>query len=278
MQLTIDQTIVFANAVALRNREPSAAAEELAERTVEAETLIRLQVDYTVLEFNWGRPHHLGTACYWVEQARATQAPTGFELGRTLREEVAACVLGGHGMPASLGLAAFEMVRRTGLLNDGVTPSADDLEAVLRTPVRTSTSAKPIRYRFPRQRALRLSACLAELTRENPPSDALGLRDWLLRLPGIGPKTAAWIVRNRTGSDDVAIIDVHLRRAGLAAGFFSPHWRLPGDYRDFELAFVAIARLGRVSAAALDAHIWNELQYLGRAGSAVLGRKITDFD
>ena len=46
----------------------------------------------------------------------------------------------------------------------------------------------------------------------------VALRDWLLAIPGIGPKTASWIVRNRTGSSAVAIIDVHILRAGTSAG------------------------------------------------------------
>lgn len=35
----------------------------------------------------------------------------------------------------------------------------------------------------------------------------------------IGPKTASWIVRNYRKSDCVAIIDIHIHRAGLLAGF-----------------------------------------------------------
>jgi N-glycosylase/DNA lyase len=277
MRIAIDQTIVEADAIALRNGDASVAVLALAQRDPDADALVRLDVAGMRLEFSWGKPHHLGTACYWVEQARRKPGNSGYALGTSLREEVAACLLGGHGMPARVGLAAFDAVRSAGLLEDRCRPTSDDIETVLRRPLRPSGVVKPVLYRFPRQRALRLAFCLAELARENPPVEALALRDWLMRLPGIGPKTAAWIARNRTGSDDVAIIDIHLRRAGLAAGFFSPHWRLPRDYGAFELGFVAVARLGGVPTAALDAYIWDELQYLGRAGSAVLGREISAF-
>ena len=277
MQTRLDRSILEVDATSLREGASSHLARVLAGRISEAETLVRLQVASTVLQFSWGKPHHLGTACYWVEQARRIPFDRGFTLGESLAEEVAACLLGGHGIPSRVGLAAFESVRAAGLLDERLTPSAGQLEAVLRRPLRVSHSGQSVCYRFPRQRALRLSACLAVLRCEEAPSDAVELRDWLIRLPGIGPKTAAWIVRNRTGSDDVAIIDIHIRRAGLAAGFFSPRWRLPQNYEAFELAFVAVARLGGVSAATLDAYIWNELQYLGRAGSAVLGREIAAF-
>ena len=49
------------------------------------------------------------------------------------------------------------------------------------------------------------------------PQEPLSLREFLLQLHGIGYKTASWIVRNFTGSDDVAIVDIHLRRAGVIA-------------------------------------------------------------
>ncbi|MDZ3993341.1 hypothetical protein PspTeo4_24872 [Pseudomonas sp. Teo4] len=47
------------------------------------------------------------------------------------------------------------------------------------------------------------------------------LRDWLLELPGIGYKTASWVARNWLDADDVAILDIHILRAG-AWQVFSP--------------------------------------------------------
>lgn len=84
-----------------------------------------------------------------------------------------------------------------------------------------------------------------------------------MKLPGIGPKTASWIVRNQTGSDEVAIIDIHVFRACVAAGIFDPNWKLPGDYWECERAFLRFAQLGQVSSAALDACIWAQMHELG---------------
>jgi endonuclease III len=46
------------------------------------------------------------------------------------------------------------------------------------------------------------------------------MRQLLLSIEGIGPKTASWIVRNVMGSDDVAIIDIHILRACTGMGVF----------------------------------------------------------
>jgi len=69
----------------------------------------------------------------------------------------------------------------------------------------------------------------------------------------------------------VAVIDIHIRRAGIAAGFFVLDWKLPKDYRRFEQALCAVARIGGVSAATLDAVMWRELRRLRPAGLRILG-------
>jgi N-glycosylase/DNA lyase len=231
---------------------------------------VELRVADDVLRFAWGQPWELGTAAYWAEQTRRNPPVTSYALGRSLAEELAACILGGHGIPAAVGLAAFRAVRDAGLL-DGA-PSAAALEMLLRTPRLVPGRPRPVRYRFAAQRAQRLAGALATLHVSDPPYEPLALRDWLLGLPGVGPKTASWVVRNHCGCQDVAVVDVHVHRAGLAAGFFAPGWRLPRDYRRFELAFCEVARVAGVSTAALDACIWGQLQVLGPAGALVLAR------
>ena len=76
--------------------------------------------------------------------------------------------------------------------------------------------------------------------------------------PGLGPKTASWVVRNHYGSDDVAVLDVHVIRAGVAAGVFDPAWTPGRHYRRMEQLFLAWADQDDVSAADLDAVIWAE--------------------
>src|SRR5438309_524548 len=62
----------------------------------------------------WGRHDCPFTPAYWAAQAwlqECCQPPACLRIGSTLAEEIAACILGGHGMPAEIGLAAFARLR-----------------------------------------------------------------------------------------------------------------------------------------------------------------------
>jgi N-glycosylase/DNA lyase len=189
----------------------------------------------------WGHGWQIGTPAYWITLTTA-EPPRQHQLGGCLAEEIAACLLGGHGMPHQMGLAAFERVR-------SLLGTADRIEPALRG----------LHYRFPAQKAVYLTAALAALKSGRPPSAARELRDWLRHLPGIGPKTASWIVRNHLGSGEVAIIDIHILRAGIRAGVFGPSWTPVRHYALLEAMFLAWAAHGHVSAADLDATIWSGL-------------------
>jgi thermostable 8-oxoguanine DNA glycosylase len=204
----------------------------------------------------WGRPWQFDTPAYWVAQAELFVPPATYRLGATLAEEVTACILGGFGLPAFVGVRAFEVVRDAGLL-DGCCPSAEEIQAVLRQPLLIGD--RSVRYRFPNQRADRVAAALELLSRSEPPADGVALRDWLLQLPGVGPKTASWIARNHTGTDCVAIIDIHVLRAGRRAGVFAPSWAPTRDYGRCEALFLAWATTGGVRPSVLDACIWSQL-------------------
>lgn len=230
---------------------------------------VEIDVSGERLCFAWGEIHELGTAAYWTEQTRRFGVPPSYRLGETLAEEVAACILGGHGIPAEIGLAAFVSLRDAGLLCLSADSAA--IAARLREPLLISGRPRPVRYRFAAQRAARVSAALAILSADPAPEDPLALREFLLAFPGIGPKTASWVVRNWTGCDGIAIIDIHVQRAGVGAGFFSPGWRLPRDYDLFERAFCEVAHIGGVTTAALDACMWDQMQALGRAQAMLLG-------
>ncbi len=231
---------------------------------------IELEMGAATLVLHWGQPHQLGTCAYWVAQARTFAPKGGYAIGRNLREEVAACVLGGYGIPAEVGISAFWRLRQAGIFERGSTPSAADLQRLLTQPLALPRGALT-HYRFPNQRAVRLAGALKILEENEPPENPLALRQWLIAIPGIGPKTASWIVRNRTDSSAVAIIDIHVSRAGVSAGFFSPNWRLPRDYDLFERAFLGVAKLGDVLATDLDACIWGQLHIVGAARAYLLG-------
>ena len=108
------------------------------------------------------------------------------------------------------------------------------------------------------------------------------VRDWLLALPGIGYKTASWIARNWLDADDVAILDIHVLRAGALAGFFERELTVERDYLQLEDQFLKFSRAIGVRASELDAVIWLEMMsssatvrnlFDGRLGQVRKGRQ-----
>ena len=219
-------------------------------------------VDGTNWEVEWGRFDAFGTMAYWVNQTvRGGYADqvAAIAYGADLILETVFCLLGGFGITAESARAACSSVRD--LLEDRVNPTAEDVEEVLRRPLPGGLG----RYRFPRQRAFRVADAVARLQSATPPQDPRGLRDFLLNLNGIGPKTAAWIVRNVTGNTEFAIIDIWLVRALAWAGVFRPDWRVERHYHHFEAAFLQLAAHGNVSPGALDLCIWEQARSVGHS-------------
>lgn len=214
------------------------------------------------LNFVWGSPLVFGTAAYWLLQCHLyawnREAPS-FALGANLFEETVACLLGGYGIPAEVGLAAFHELRKLGLTDMSQPPAEEDVLAVLRAPL--SIGEKKVHYRFPRLKAKYIAAAGRHFQDTLPASPtSVELRDWLLEIPGIGLKTASWIVRNSTKANDVAIIDIHIRRAGVHAGFFRSSWEPGRDYAVMEKAFLSFATQAAVPAAALDTIMWLQMR------------------
>ena len=228
----------------------------------------------------WWDATRFATPAFWVELTRQRPRPVTYQIGTTLLEEIALCMLGGYGITERMATASFQRVRAAGLL-DGQRITEDAVAEVLSTPFSLPGSQRPVHYRFPRSKAQRLAAIVETLRHADPPDidEPRRLRDWLITLPGVGPNTASWIVRSMTRTVLVAVIDVHIRRAGIVAGLFDPAWRLPRDYASFESAFVTWARIGGVPTADLDACIWSELSALGPAARSLFGVKhLSDLD
>ena len=215
----------------------------------------------------WGLPEEMFTPAYWRLQCWFAEQEPGepaYRLGRTLREETAACLLGGYGMAAEIGLAAFETLRDSGLLgSDKVT--ACQLHDVLRRPMQVGNRMP--RMRFAMRKSAYLADALAALRDSSPPDhDDVAFRSWFLNLRGIGWKTASWITRNWLSSEAVAILDVHICRAGVIAGFFPQSFDLNRDYLRLESAFLTFAGALEVSPALLDSVMWRDMRTVGHLG------------
>lgn len=225
----------------------------------------------------WGRPDELFTAAYWMTQywMHRNELPRrGHRIGETFEEEVVACLLGGHGIPAEVGLAAFKRLRDRGLISEPIDDTVA-LSDVLREPL--SLGGRQIVYRFWSQKAKYVLWALRALREEPPPLDSSrALRDHLLQLPGIGPKTASWIVRNWLGSNDVAILDVHVIRAGQLMGLFTSADRVEHHYFRMERRFLDFAGAIGVPAADLDALIWHHMRSSPRLVASLLSTSGND--
>src|SRR5271156_1304098 len=125
----------------------------------------------------WGAVEAFPTPAYWTYQVlarRLVDQSVRYRLGSSLEEELAACLLGGHGIPARVGVAAFQRLRSRGILAGS--PSEQELLAELAEPL--SINGRVIRYRFARQKASYLSAALRGIREHSPPvSSGRALRD-----------------------------------------------------------------------------------------------------
>ena len=211
----------------------------------------------------WGHYYATFTPSFWASLAWFKQVEdqlTGHRIGETLAEEITACLLGGYGIPAEVGLAAFRRLREEGLLKGLPVPEERLCEA-LSTPL--VVHGRHVRYRFAPQRSKYVSAAMAKLAEKDPPIDDLAFRNWLLDFHGVGPKTASWITRNWLNSEKVAIIDIHIYRAGLLIGLFNRDESPARHYFQMEEKFLAFASNIGVRASLLDALIWRQMKDAG---------------
>lgn len=211
---------------------------------------------------NWGNPCELFTPAYWYAQYLMRGAVNtksgGHRIGQTFAEELTACILGGYGIPAEIGLAAFCRLREESLIS-GLCTDQQVLERRLQEPL--WVQGRFVKYRFWRKKAMYLSAAFGAIkTQEFSTSDALMLKTRLMALPGVGPKTASWVVRNWLGSDQVAILDIHVVRAGLLMNLFSPEDDVARDYPSMEAKFISFSQALGVPTSDLDALIWGMMR------------------
>ena len=210
----------------------------------------------------WGRFDALFTPAYWAGQAWQAHENGTYEpgaLGRGIAEEVAVCLLGGYGIPAELGLLAFDRLRRMDLLRTDTTEA--DVEGALSEPFPMGDRLR--RYRFAKSKARALVGALLALPGIDSGLPDRDLRNALVSLPGVGSKTASWVVRNLRSSDEVAIVDIHIARAGRIAGFIAPTWDPARHYTLMEDAFLAFAKAIGTRASVLDGLMWDQMRRLG---------------
>lgn len=209
----------------------------------------------------WGSAGDYFTPAFWkmfAWKAELQYLPRAF--GETLREEIAACMLCGYGIPSEVGIAAFDRLKTQGVLEH---PRHERLIAALREPL--AVNGKTVRYRFYRAKAKALEAALMAFDGLSIDSAAshVEIRNLLLTLPGVGPKTASYVVRNYMRSDEVAVLDVHITRASKMLRVFPESADPQKQYFHLERLFLDFARALGVRPSILDNLMWDGMRTLG---------------
>lgn len=198
--------------------------------------------------------------------AAATVPPSGLSRA-SFERELIFCLLSGFSVSYEHALSASELVAALEPFEKRW--SARKLEERLQIelsrpqfePRRRDGSLR--RYRFPTAKARLLVGArewlsssgdiVAKLTGTGDEGER---RRILCGCPGVGPKTASWLLRNLGLGADLAILDIHLLRALRAAGRIG-EVSLPRDYERAERAFLDWCRELNAPAAAFDLFVWD---------------------
>jgi len=220
----------------------------------------------------WGNYCQLYTPAFWkymyLMQENSRKSNTNqHKLGDCVIEEIVACLLGGYGMPSELGILAFERLRDESLIKRKI--EFEKLRKALVTPFKLANGSFKT-YRFYNQKSGFIHEFLNRDDLDSIPieNDIL-FRNWLLTVKGIGPKTASWITRNWLQSENVAILDIHILRAGKIAGFFK-HADVTRKYFDLEKSFIDFCAALNVLPSNMDAIMWLYMKETNRIALRVI--------
>ncbi len=167
-----------------------------------------------------------------------------------------------------MGLMAFARLKKENLIYPGVT--IKKIQKALSTPF-TLNNGKLIKYRFCNQKSKYIHSFLnrkdLNIVEVN---DDLFFRNWLLTIDGVGPKTASWITRNWLQSENVAILDIHILRAGKIAGFFDKTDNVSKNYFTLEDSYICFCKALDVLPSNMDAIIWNYMKKSNRLALRII--------
>jgi len=225
----------------------------------------------------WGDPWELFSPAYWFAQAHMSgnvgQGKSRYASHGSFEEAIGFCLLGGYGIKAELAQAAFCRCRDAGLFQRRES-DASVWTGELSRPLNVGKRVQ--RYRFPNLKAQYLAsamayaACGAHLT-----LSGRDLRTNLMGLRGVGYKTASWVSRNYLDCDDVAILDIHVFRAGTLCGLFKRGYTIERHYLQLEDLFLEFCNALKVRPAILDCLIWDEMRDAGSIPLRMLAEKLT---
>ena len=185
-----------------------------------------------------------------------------------IEDELLFCLLGGFGITYEHGRSASSTVRHLRPFSGDWEDESlfNELLSVLMCPQfeprRRDGSFR--RYRFPKQKASAIVKARHWIIDHGPLYERLhqfpsprDRRKFLSQCPGVGFKTASWLLRNLGLGSGLAIIDVHVLRALLMAKRIPKDVRIPKDYEMVEEAFLAWCDELDAPSAAFDLFVWH---------------------
>lgn len=201
------------------------------------------------------------------KEAYAELVPQAARAGEfELRRELLFCLLGGYGVTFETSRSALQVVDEFDVF--APTHDADDLYVGLVAaldeprfePVRKDGSLR--RYRFPRRKAGLICRARSWVLQAGTLSEHLAAltcererRAWLINCPGLGPKSASWLLRNTGWAHELAILDVHVLRAMAEAGVLLDGYSRE-DYEAVEQLFLEWCKQLEAAPAVFDFFLW----------------------
>ena len=231
-----------------------------------------LELSQHLSEIDWKKAGQRFTKSFWeVQYYLADSSCFDYKLGSNIKEEVVACLLGGYGFKAELGLLAFHRIKNMRLVRGDT--RLEELENAISAPFRWN--GKEVHYRFSHQK----SKYIYWFLQRNDIDEleylrGIRLRERLMTIKGIGLKTASWIARNYGNCEDVAIVDIHIYRAGRLAGFINPKWDMQKDYYKIEESFLDFCHSINALPSKMDSIMWNQMKESNRRAIELLNIKI----
>lgn len=210
----------------------------------------------------WGRYDRTFTPAFWKAQTLIRPHESiEYKWGSCLKDEIVACILGGYGVTAEMSAAAFKALKEQDALDTTGKTDAQIYQQIIKIlSSKLNVGGHNIHYRFAKQRAKRIFLALLKLKAEIPPESDLKFRAWVKSFNGIGAKTASWITRNWLGSDNVAIIDIHIFRACTIMGLFNGNENPTREYEKLEKKLVALAKAMHVKLSEMDVIMWDQMR------------------
>lgn len=231
-----------------------------------------LELSQLLSDIDWESAGRRFTRSYWEVQYHLDNSSCcDYRLGSNLEEEVVACLLGGYGFKAELGLLAFHRIKNLRLIRRGT--RFEELEKAISAPFRWN--GKEVHYRFSHQKSKYIFWFLQRNDIDELENlRGIKLRDKLMTIKGIGLKTASWIARNYGNCEDVAIVDIHIYRAGRLAGFINSKWDMQKDYYKIEESFLDFCHSINALPSKMDSLIWNQMKESNRRAIELLNIKL----